>query len=126
LRIRYESDVGGHLGGTWNLLTRGDRWRRSRFEHPGLKHQALQPILDGGNPAQVFFHVLFAQKPGGNHAALAIRDRRTENPFRQKNALGVMSKRAMTDVRKERFRFIELIVQLLIVFRFAAVFIRAG
>jgi hypothetical protein len=76
-----------------------------------------EPILGCGNPTEVFLNVLFSHIADGNLQSSAVHDGHTEHPLGQKNALGMVAKGSVTEVRKECFRLIKPTMNREIVFR---------
>ena len=63
------------------------RFGAGSAEHPTLGLNLLQPVLDRGNPAEVFQYVLLANEPDWDHAAGRECDRGAEDVFQHEDAL---------------------------------------
>lgn len=94
------------------------------FEHPRFRLDALQPILDGWYPAQVFHDMLFPDGPYWHHLDLVGHENRQphpKDPLTLKDPLGVVPNGTVSEVREEFFRRIEPVVNLQVRLGFAPV-----
>src|SRR6266852_3316528 len=94
--------------------------------HPTLWLDLQEPILSGGNAAQIFLDVLFPHIADGNLLAIAVHDGHTKQLLRQENAFGVVAKSSVTEVREEGFRLIKPVVNRKIVLGLSAELLRAA
>src|SRR5262245_36743903 len=94
--------------------------------HPRFRTNCLDPISERRNEAEVFANVLLADPSNGNDPASGQRNSRAEDSLRHENALGVMSKSAVAEVRSYLLRCVEPVMDALIVFDRAAPFLHAG
>src|SRR5207253_5757666 len=89
--------------------------------HPRLLANVAQPIRDGWDKtAAVFFNMLFADIAHWHFATGRVFDHMTEHSFGLKNSLGVMTKRAMSEISECLFCGIKPIMDSEIILRFAA------
>jgi len=88
--------------------------------HPRLKFQIHQPVFHGRNPTKIVFDVLLTNQPDGNLLAGAVPQRNPQNSLAEKNAFGVMPKRAVAKIRHKCFRFVEPIMHRQVIGRFTA------
>src|SRR5271165_5142392 len=75
--------------------------------HPSLWGNLQEPILGWRNPTQGFLDVLLSHMAHGNLRSSAVHDGHTKHLLGQKNALGMVAKGSVTEVRKECFRLIK-------------------
>ena len=69
---------------------------------------------------QIFLDVLFPDVPHWDFRPLAVEDGNAKNPFTQENAFRMVAKSPVTEISKERFRFIEPFLNRQVVFGLAA------
>ena len=61
--------------------------RMATSQHPTLGLNLSQPVLDRGNPAEVFQYVLLADESHWDYTASRDRDRGAEDIFQHEDAL---------------------------------------
>jgi hypothetical protein len=87
-----------------------------------LRPNLKEPILRGGYSPEIFLYVLLGNVANGYFDFVAVNYRDAEDPFRQKHALGMVSKRAMPEIGEECFRFIEPVMDWQVILWLAAKF----
>jgi len=103
-----------------NLLHRSVFIVQALSVHPALWLDLEQPILGCGNAAQIFPNMLFSYIPDRDLFSVAVYDGYAKQVLSQKDSLGMMAQSSMTEIRKERLRLVEPVVDREIVFRFSA------
>jgi hypothetical protein len=81
-----------------------------------------QPILGCGYAPQILFHVSLTDVRQGDLFGFAVGDRHAKDLFTQENALGMMAKNSVSEIREEGFRLIEPVMDDNVVFRLSAEF----
>jgi hypothetical protein len=94
--------------------------------HPGLQPHVHQPILHGGDPAQVLTDMLFPNRANRNDPAIAVGDRGAEDCLSKEDALRVVPQGPMPQVGQALFRFVEELMNRLIISGLAAPALDAG
>lgn len=105
-------------------------WHDLNFQslpiHPAFRLDLREPVLSGRNSAQIFLNVLLPDVPHWDLLPFAVGDRDTEDLLAEENPFGVVTKGAVTEASKERFRLIKPVVNWQVVFRRPAESLRAA
>jgi hypothetical protein len=90
-------------------------------KHPTLGLNLPEPVLNRGNPAEVFKYVLLADEPDWDYPAGRDHDRGAKNIFQHEDARGVMPEGSVPKISHVLLAGVEPLVQVQIIARFAAV-----
>src|SRR3546814_5500885 len=84
------------------------------------------PVSEARDEAQILADMLFTDQSDGHDAAGRQRDRHPEEALEHENAFGVMPERPVAEVRYDRLRFVEPLMEREIVVRRPAPAARRG
>ena len=90
-------------------------------QHPTLGLNLPEPVLDRGNPAEVFQNVLLADEPDWDYPAGRDRDRGAEDVLQHEDALRMMPEGPVPEVSHVLLATVEPLVQPEVFMSFAAV-----
>jgi len=113
----------GHL---WQEAFKGPgllSWLAVFTQHPAIGLNLPQPILDRGNPAEVFQNVLLTDESHWDHTAGRERDRGAKQLFEHEDARRMMPEGPVPEVSHVLLAGVEPLVQVQILPGFAAEFL---
>src|SRR3546814_3918174 len=97
-----------------------------RPTHPWFGSNRAHPVSEARDEAQILADMLFTDQSDGHDAAGRQRDRHPEEALEHENAFGVMPERPVAEVRYDRLRFVEPLMEREIVVRRPAPAARRG